>query len=103
MVPNFDYLIIFEDDAVPFRGITWPTTEANDLDLRLDRLEKEEIMALVLGGHSFRSCADADPKEESALSNGMTQISHFQGFYGVVLPRRTVAGRSESGAIGNME
>ena len=35
----YDYLIIFEDDAIPFDGTTWPSRSTNDLDSRLDDFE----------------------------------------------------------------
>ena len=40
---KFDYLIIFEDDVIPFANTTWPTDEQkygqNDLDHMLDKIE----------------------------------------------------------------
>ena len=50
----FDYILLFEDDAVPNAGTTWPGVGGpNHLDKRLDDLERVRGSAIVLGGHGF--------------------------------------------------
>lgn len=57
----FDYILLFEDDAVPNAGTTWPSVGGpNHLDKRLDDLERVRGEGIVLGGHGFTGWKASD-------------------------------------------
>lgn len=45
---TYDYILLFEDDGIPFEGTIWP----NDLDDKLDRHPNIEL--LLLGAHAVQ-------------------------------------------------
>eukprot|EP00397_Hematodinium_sp_SG-2012_P051606 GEMP01060551.1.p1 GENE.GEMP01060551.1~~GEMP01060551.1.p1 ORF type:complete len:247 (+),score=57.05 GEMP01060551.1:297-1037(+) len=51
---EFDYLLLFEDDALPFAGTTWPNVADNNFDVQLDQLEAKNGSGMLLGCHSVK-------------------------------------------------
>jgi hypothetical protein len=86
---TYDYLIIFEDDAVPFNITTWPSLSASDLDIRLDILEDKRGSVLFLGGHDFKGY-DSSSIDKSH-PRGIIHATYGLGSYAVVIPRYEVS------------
>eukprot|EP00963_Diacronema_lutheri_P000035 scaffold1_cov375-Pavlova_lutheri.AAC.35 len=84
---KFDYLLVFEDDALPFAKVTWPPIRNNDLEKRLDLLEKANGGGLVLGGHRFQGYNKTNIKENV---QGITQGFNGYGSYAFVVPWKVV-------------
>lgn len=88
----FDYLILFEDDAIPSPNATWPSIgEPNTLDTLLDDLERVRGSGLVLGGSMFRGF-DKDEAERKASHGfgGIVAAEWATGSFAIVLPRDSV-------------
>mmetsp|Transcript_55427 Transcript_55427/g.104060 ORF Transcript_55427/g.104060 Transcript_55427/m.104060 type:complete len:357 (+) Transcript_55427:119-1189(+) len=76
---EFDYVIFFEDDGIPFQQTLWPES----LDVRLDELEKMgPERPLLLGGHNVHWV-----QERCAANASVIPISLAWGAYGVVVSR----------------
>ena len=87
-----DFLLIFEDDAMPFNGTTWPACgKKNDLDTKLDDLEAVGGTALVLGGHHFKEIDRLDAAAAASKPNGgITSASSAYGAYGFIMKCTTL-------------
>ena len=92
-----DYHLMFEDDAVPFTGTTWPGGTAgvlldNDLDARLNDFEAEKGTVLILGGHRFKNISRAVAANVASLPHGgIMSIGMADGSYGYVIPCSALA------------
>lgn len=86
---EFDYLLLFEDDAVPFENTTWPNKPGNDLERRLEQLEQVDGTALLLGGHTFKQY---DVKKTRAVAaregGGIVRVGAAWGSYGMIFRRK---------------
>lgn len=89
MIEDFDYLLLFEDDAKFFQTTSWPDKPTNELDRRVELLEQANGQILLLGGHDF---THVDEKELAlAVSKqGITSIHGAWGAYGVMVSRDLV-------------
>lgn len=85
---DFDYMIVFEDDAIPFDGVSWPNESPNDLDDMLDKLEQRRGTGLFLGGHEFKNVKREQIQAE--LPQGIVQATSGFGSYAVVIPKRYI-------------
>jgi len=93
---SFDYLLIFEDDAMPFDNVTWPNQAPNDFDARLDMLENRDGDLLLLGAHSMRNQWPGEhkwyppyvPYVEVELPVGIYSLQFSSGAYAWVLRSR---------------
>lgn len=88
----FDYLILFEDDAVPSPNATWPSVGGpNTLDSMIDDLERVRGTGLVLGGHMFRGF-NADEARVKAVREfgGVVSADWGTGSFAMILPRSSV-------------
>lgn len=88
---NFDYVLMLEDDALPFEGTTWPGAGGpNHLDAHLDELKRLGGSGLILGGHDFRgwNMSDVSPLLDTFFG-GITRARSAWGSYAYVLPRKS--------------
>lgn len=88
---SFDYLMVFEDDGLPFDEVTWPNVAPNDFDKRLDMLEERDGDLLLLGGHSVRVGSRSIPSKESVekeLPEGIFSLNWSWGSYAWVIRKR---------------
>lgn len=85
---DFDYLLLFEDDARPFSGVAWPSTRGNDLDSRLSMLEAHTGAGLILGGHAFRGY---NKTQVYMIDQGIIGGTTGSGAYAFVLPKWTLS------------
>lgn len=81
----FDYLLIFEDDGVPYENTTWPY----DLDLSLDSFDKADGSGLLLGGHHITGY-NKDYLQKFILPSapGSIRAKMAFGAYGMAIPRK---------------
>lgn len=89
---DFDYMLLFEDDAVPHVNATWPGVGGpNHLDEHLDQLERVNGAALFLGGSTFKGY---DPETVMRLAaaplGGVVRATMGDGVYAYALPRRAM-------------
>lgn len=81
-----DYHFMFEDDARPFPGTTWPVQEANDLDARLNYLEDVGGSVLLLGGHGVQNFSREEAMMAAARPHGgIVGAVHANGAYAVIV------------------
>ena len=82
---DFDYLMLFEDDAHPFEDARFP----DDLDRALDTFEAKNGSGMCLGGHSVRGYKKKHLRM-SVLPNrtGLIRASSAFGSYAMLVPRR---------------
>jgi hypothetical protein len=88
-----DYLILFEDDAVPSPNATWPSVgEPNTLDSMIDEREHVRGIGLVLGGSMFKDFNTNEAMTKAALNfGGIVAGGWGTGAFGLVLPRSSCA------------
>lgn len=94
---SFDYLIVFEDDAIPHENSTWPGSGGpNELDAQLDALERKNGSALFLGGHTIRGYQprDVDAARAAALG-GVVRADTGYGSYAYVLTWKAAAATAD--------
>jgi len=88
----FDYLILFEDDAVPSPNATWPSVGGpNSLDSMVDDLERVRGTGLALGGHMFKGF-NGDEARMKAVRHfgGVVSATWGTGSFALVLPQSSV-------------
>lgn len=82
---EYDYLLLFEDDALPFANTEWPSHPNSVFETHLGELERRNGTMLQIGGHCF--------KWKSRNDHPMPYIAHAWfgwGAYAVVIPRKVV-------------
>lgn len=83
---SYDYVLLFEDDGVPFSNTTWP----DDLVVRIDAMEREGVEMLVMGGHAVndnvREWTRVDPEKDLLF-----EPSSMSGSYGFMINASTAA------------
>lgn len=92
---EFDYFLVFEDDAIPFQNTSWPTKSAgnsnlnNDLDHMLDEIEAEDGGALYLGCHHAKS-VDRDRliDNNGEINASVALLNHAWGAYAWIISRK---------------
>lgn len=95
-----DYHLVFEDDARPFNGTTWPGAEghptgvgapSNGLDARLDEVDAAGGTALLLGGHRFQNVSRAQAAAAAARPlGGVVPAGMADGAYAYVIKCSTL-------------
>lgn len=85
----FDYLILFEDDALPSPNATWPSANGpNTLDSMIDDFERVGGSALFLGGHMFKGFDREEARRASLREfGGVVPANWGTGSFAVVLPQ----------------
>jgi len=84
---NFDYLIILEDDALPFVDTTWPA----DLDKALDDLEAKGGGGLYLGCHAVYSWERQKLiSQNGSIGSAVASIVWAYGSYAWMIPRKSL-------------
>ena len=89
---DFDYFLVFEDDAVPFANTSWPTkanSDWNDLDQMLTEMESKDGGALYLGCHHAKS-VDRDRliDNNGKINSSIAILSHAWGAYAWIISKR---------------
>ena len=89
---DFDFFIVFEDDAMPFANTSWPTkanADWNDLDQMLDEVEAENGGGLFLGCHHVESFdRDRLIDNNGKINSSISSLTHAWGAYAWVISRR---------------
>ncbi|MGI9152461.1 MAG: hypothetical protein ACR2IY_01105, partial [Rubrivivax sp.] len=90
-----DYHLMFEDDARPFYGTSWPASSVNgvnDLDARIDALVAANGTALLLGGHHFKNVnLTAAAAAAARPHGGIVPFDTAEGAYAYVMHCSTIA------------
>lgn len=86
---EFDYLLVFEDDAIPHENTTWPCkNRPNDLDSRLDLLEEMNGGGLLLGGHTVKGYDQSVLTQVLRKGWGIIRVHKTFGCFGMAIPKR---------------
>lgn len=86
---EFDYLLCFEDDALPFNFTSWPRLgRVNHLDAHIGELERLNGSALILGGHDFVGYDPTAARNKALmLYGGIVPVRAGLGSYAYLLRR----------------
>ena len=87
-VQDFDVLLVFEDDAIPFPEVVWPGQGPNDLDSHINKLEERHGAGLFLGGHAIKGYNGEDVNKE--LPSGVVRATAGFGSYAVAIPKKSI-------------
>lgn len=82
---DFDYLLVFEDDGIPYSGTMWP----RDLDQILDHFDRKNGSGLLLGGHAFKGYKKSRiQKLVTSKGPRVARVSEAFGAYGMLIPKK---------------
>lgn len=79
---KYDYVLVFEDDGVPFPDTTWP----GDLNERIDLMEKQGAEMLIMGGHAVYGHRSHSLRGDEMLYTA----TDTSGSYGFMIKASTV-------------
>ena len=82
---DFDYLMLFEDDGIPFEGAKYP----DDLDRLLDTFEAHDGSGLNLGGHMVSGHNKVELYQTVLPKRlGLIRATQVYGSYAMLVPRK---------------
>lgn len=85
---EFDYLLLFEDDGLPFEKAKFP----EDLDVLLDTFDANDGSGLNLGGHDVSGYDEQDLMQWILPSRvGAIRAAQVFGSYAMLVPRKHLA------------
>lgn len=81
---DYDYMLFFEDDGIPFPDTNWPY----DLEVRLDEMERQGAEMLLMGGHAI--IGDVKSLRKKNLTDYLIhRVRDSSGAYGFVIKANT--------------